>query len=104
MGVRIKLTIHLTDETVDNVLDVKDACTSHIQTAFNTNTSVIASVRELAGSPPACGAGNYKSYDGTSLNEYACEGNRMYYVYKDKDNKDVPSCCKSEFFKISDNN
>ena len=97
MDVRIKVTIHLQDEGIDNVLAVKDACTSHIQTAFNLNTSSIASVRQLAGSTgsvASCGAAAYKSYEGTPLNEYACEGERTYYVYKDKNNKDVPSCCK----------
>ena len=94
MGVRFEVLIDLEDETVDNVLDLKDACTGHIQTAFNKNTSEISSIRELAGNPPTCGTGSFKSYDGTSLNEYGCEGNRKYYVYKDKNNKDVPSCCK----------
>lgn len=91
LSVRLEVFIDLQDETVNNVLDLKDNCASLILTQFNTNTSAIASIWRVDGQtfPSTCGRGTYEHFSG-SVNKYDCKGSRKYALINGE-----PTCCKS---------
>ena len=89
LNVRTTFVISLQDQTVENVLGLKDSCAHDIQKAFSsTNSSELTSILAIQGSTQ-CGSGIYVPSAGTPVTYYDCSGHRKLHTVSGR-----RSCCK----------